>query len=156
MPIPGEGVLKEGRLAYRADLLEDQRPSVPKTGPRVARPGPAAGLRVEANRPRFQESRASSLKGPKEVQRLPGLQRELRVDGNRFRLQVLRPWSVDKAPPNFLEPDEGLRRLRSSFGEDKFHRLVDLKLRYDPDNVFSLNVNIPPAHRSLMPPGSGC
>ena len=58
-------------------------------------------------------------------------------------LEAMRPWSVDKAPPNFLEPDEGTRRLRASFGDEKFKRLVELKTRYDPENVFSLNVNIP-------------
>jgi FAD/FMN-containing dehydrogenase len=60
-------------------------------------------------------------------------------------LAAMRPWSVDQAPPNFLEPDEGRRRLLRSFGEAKFKRLVALKDRYDPTNVFSLNVNIPPS-----------
>ena len=58
------------------------------------------------------------------------------------------PWSVGQAPPNFLEPDEGTRRLRASFGDDKFQRLVALKDRYDPDNVFSLNANIRPSRLS--------
>jgi hypothetical protein len=61
-------------------------------------------------------------------------------------LDAMRPWWVDKAPPNSLEPDEGLRRLRQSFGEEKFGRLVGLKDRYDPDNIFSLNTNIPPSN----------
>jgi len=36
-------------------------------------------------------------------------------------------------------------RLRRSYGEDKFARLVALKNSYDPDNVFALNQNIPPS-----------
>ena len=60
-------------------------------------------------------------------------------------LATMRPWSVDQAPPNFLEPDEGIRRIRASFGEEKFQRLVALKDRYDPTNVFSRNVNIRPS-----------
>ncbi len=60
-------------------------------------------------------------------------------------LATMRPWSVDQAPPNFLEPDEGTRRIRASFGEEKFRRLVALKDRYDPTNVFSRNVNIHPS-----------
>jgi hypothetical protein len=62
-------------------------------------------------------------------------------------LDAMRPRSVDTALPNFLEPDEGLRRLRASFGQDKFQRLVALKDRYDPDNIVSLNANIPPSKR---------
>jgi Berberine and berberine like len=60
-------------------------------------------------------------------------------------LASMRRWSVDQAPPNFLEPDEGTRRVRASFGEDKFRRLVALKDRYDPENVFRFNVNIRPS-----------
>ncbi len=60
---------------------------------------------------------------------------------------AMRPWSVDKAPPNFLEPDEGIRRIQASFGDEKFKRLVALKDRYDPENIFALNVNIPPSGR---------
>jgi len=62
-------------------------------------------------------------------------------------LATMRTWAVDQAPPNFLEPDEGTRRIRASFGEEKFQRLVALKDRYDPDNVFSRNVNIRPSAR---------
>ncbi|MBV8712456.1 MAG: FAD-binding oxidoreductase [Solirubrobacterales bacterium] len=62
----------------------------------------------------------------------------------RAFMESMRRWSVGKAPPNFLEPDEGHRRLRVSFGEEKFGRLVALKAEYDPHNTFSLNANIPP------------
>jgi FAD/FMN-containing dehydrogenase len=57
---------------------------------------------------------------------------------------ALGPWAVDKAPPNFISADEGLARLRASYGEDKFGQLVALKRKFDPENVFSLNQNIPP------------
>ena len=59
-------------------------------------------------------------------------------------MAAMRPWSVDQAPPNFLEPDEGTTRLKRSFGDEKFARLVALKDTYDPENVFSLNTNIRP------------
>jgi hypothetical protein len=52
---------------------------------------------------------------------------------------------ADQAPPNFLDPDEGAARLRTSYGDVKFHQLVALKDKYDPENVFSLNANIPPS-----------
>jgi FAD/FMN-containing dehydrogenase len=63
----------------------------------------------------------------------------------RSFMAAMSRWSVGQAPPNFLEPDEGRARLQASFGEQKFQRLVALKDKCDPDNVFSLNVNIPPS-----------
>jgi FAD/FMN-containing dehydrogenase len=45
---------------------------------------------------------------------------------------------------NFLG-DEGLDRVREAYGEEKFRRLLHLKDRYDPDNVFRNNQNIPPS-----------
>jgi hypothetical protein len=67
----------------------------------------------------------------------------------RVFMAAMRPWSADSAPANFLDPDEGAARLRRSFGEEKFRKLVALKDEYDPCNVFSLNANIVPrAHHA--------
>jgi FAD/FMN-containing dehydrogenase len=58
---------------------------------------------------------------------------------------LMRPFGIGEAFPNFIEPDEGVARLRASYGPEKYDRLVALKREWDPDNVFRLNQNIDPA-----------
>ena len=43
---------------------------------------------------------------------------------------------------NFLM-DEGQERFRQAYGAAKYDRLKTLKRKYDPDNFFRLNQNIP-------------
>jgi FAD/FMN-containing dehydrogenase len=69
---------------------------------------------------------------------------ESEIAWSREFAEVMRPWCVGKAPPNFID-DGDHARLRASFGDEKFRRLVELKAKYDPDNVFALNQNIPTA-----------
>ena len=66
----------------------------------------------------------------------------------RSLMDAMRPWATNRALPNFINADEGAERLRASYGDEKFRRLVALKDTYDPGNVFALNQNIPPS----MPP----
>jgi FAD/FMN-containing dehydrogenase len=57
---------------------------------------------------------------------------------------ALRPYT---RPGMFLNytSEEGEARVASAFGRQKYRRLVALKERYDPDNVFRLNQNISPS-----------
>ncbi|RAG87175.1 FAD-linked oxidase [Streptacidiphilus pinicola] len=72
--------------------------------------------------------------------------RERHVAWARSFMDLMRPWSAGGATvPNFIAADDGRGRLLTSFGPEKYARLVALKDVYDPDNVFSLNQNIPPS-----------
>jgi FAD/FMN-containing dehydrogenase len=41
--------------------------------------------------------------------------------------------------------DETPERVVAAFGAERYERLARVKRRYDPDNVFRFNLNIPPA-----------
>jgi FAD/FMN-containing dehydrogenase len=56
---------------------------------------------------------------------------------------ALRPWACGTYV-NHLG-DEGPDRLREAYPPSTWARLTRLKARLDPDNVFALNQNIPPA-----------
>lgn len=55
----------------------------------------------------------------------------------------LRPWSAGGGYVNHLGND-GPHRVREAYGEANWSRLVQLKRKFDPGNVFHLNQNIPP------------
>jgi hypothetical protein len=46
---------------------------------------------------------------------------------------------------NALAGDEGSAPVRAAYDEDTFQRLRQVKRRWDPENTFRLNANIPPA-----------
>jgi FAD/FMN-containing dehydrogenase len=55
---------------------------------------------------------------------------------------ALEPWHQG-VYVNFLG-DEGAERVRQAYGPQKYDRLRALKQKYDPDNFFRINQNIPP------------
>jgi hypothetical protein len=61
---------------------------------------------------------------------------------------VTGPWTFDVALPNFVAEDDPAARLRASYGEENYRRLVEIKDRWDPDNVFRVNKNIAPSGAS--------
>jgi hypothetical protein len=56
--------------------------------------------------------------------------------------EAMRPFATG-AYVNFMS-DEPTQAVRAAYGPDKYERLVALKRRYDPDNVFRHNQNILP------------
>ncbi len=55
----------------------------------------------------------------------------------------LEPHSSESVYVNYLPEDEG-DRVKSLYGEARYRRLVELKKKYDRDNVFRMNANINP------------
>jgi FAD/FMN-containing dehydrogenase len=72
----------------------------------------------------------------------PG-ERDAVVAWTRETWEFLDQFAMDGVYVNLLTPGE--ERVRKSYGEAKYARLGQLKARVDPDNLFRLNQNIPPA-----------
>ena len=45
---------------------------------------------------------------------------------------------------NFLDSDDEPSRVHEAYGDDTYRRLAEVKAKYDPDNLFHNNKNIPP------------
>ena len=58
--------------------------------------------------------------------------------------QALRPWAAGGIALNFVSEIDDTR-VRQTFGEEKYRRLVALKDEYDPENVFRMNQNVRPS-----------
>ena len=58
----------------------------------------------------------------------------------------MQPYASEGVYVNYLgtEDDEGGDRLAAAYGPGKFDKLVALKRKFDPENLFRLNQNIRP------------
>ena len=63
----------------------------------------------------------------------------------RYLHQRMRALGVAGTYVNYTAPDEPADRARSAYPVPVYNRLRRIKRRVDPDNVFTSNVNIPPA-----------
>jgi FAD/FMN-containing dehydrogenase len=68
------------------------------------------------------------------------------IDWARSYWRELHPYSAGGAYVNMMmdAADEGEDRVRASYA-DHYDRLRDIKRKYDPNNLFRVNQNIPPA-----------
>jgi FAD/FMN-containing dehydrogenase len=65
------------------------------------------------------------------------------VEWGRGLFDAMTPHSTGGVYVNFVE-DEGADRIKAGYADEVWKRLVEAKTRWDPDNVFHLNPNIPP------------
>ena len=56
----------------------------------------------------------------------------------------LEPHTIDRVYVNALDDDGIEDRVRAAYGPQKYERLVQIKRKYDPANVFHRNANINP------------
>jgi hypothetical protein len=68
---------------------------------------------------------------------------------------AMQPASTGGVYVNYLgrEADEGPERIKAAYGPEKYARLVALKNRYDPSNLFRFNQNIEPGQASPFATG---
>jgi len=71
-------------------------------------------------------------------------QDQVNIDKTRQIAAALKPWTTGQVYLNFIG-DEGVTRVESAYGSERFARLREIKKAWDPDNVFRHNQNIPPA-----------
>jgi FAD/FMN-containing dehydrogenase len=65
------------------------------------------------------------------------------VEWARSFWEAMQPYSTDSVYVNYLS-EEGEERVRDAYRGDHYARLVELKRKYDPQNVFRNNQNIRP------------
>jgi FAD/FMN-containing dehydrogenase len=66
-----------------------------------------------------------------------------RIAWTRSLWNAMQPYSVESVYVNYLG-EEGDERVQAAYGDDHYARLVELKRKYDSENVFRLNQNIKP------------
>jgi FAD/FMN-containing dehydrogenase len=59
--------------------------------------------------------------------------------------EAIAPWSTGGRFLNFMNGENAAAQVRSAYNASDYQRLTDLKAVYDPENIFRLNHNIPPA-----------
>jgi FAD/FMN-containing dehydrogenase len=76
-------------------------------------------------------------------------QTELHIDWVRRYSDAIGPFTTGGVYLNF-EPDEGEERVRAGYGPEKYERLVELKEKWDPGNLFRVNQNIKPGRQTSV------
>ncbi len=72
---------------------------------------------------------------------------EKQINWTRDYWQAILPFSSGGNYVNFLSEGEEQDRVQAAYGPKKYKKLVSLKNKYDPDNLFRMNHNIKPEGR---------
>ncbi len=67
--------------------------------------------------------------------------------------EALHPHSAGGAYVNFMMQDDGQDRIKATYG-DNYGRLAKVKAKYDPKNIFRVNLNIRPAGKRKLRPAA--
>ena len=70
-------------------------------------------------------------------------EQEAHIDWAKSFWEAMQPYSTESVYVNYLS-EEGEDRVRAAYGGEPYARLVEMKRRYDPENVFRNNQNINP------------
>ena len=68
------------------------------------------------------------------------------ISWTRATFDLFSPHFADRRWLNYFSDDDGADAVRAAYGPN-YDRLLEVKRRYDPENVFHLNHNIDPAGR---------
>ena len=71
---------------------------------------------------------------------------EANIAWTRATFDLVSPYFADRRWLNYFSDDDGADAVRAAYGPN-YDRLVEVKRRYDPENVFRLNHNIDPIGR---------
>ena len=74
-----------------------------------------------------------------------GTQGDAHIEWARDVVESMEKFGTGSAYVNFLGDPEDTDRLRSAYGPETYDRLVAIKDKWDPENVFHLNQNIRPS-----------
>lgn len=107
--------------------LEGAVSRIPETATAYGNRGARFGLAIQARWERNEES-------------------DVQIAWAKELRDKLAPYATGGAYANFLAADE-LHRVSAAHGPENYHRLQELKSKYDPENVFRANPNVPPAQR---------
>jgi FAD/FMN-containing dehydrogenase len=66
------------------------------------------------------------------------------IDWVRGTFAATKSWQTSGLYSNFMAVDDD-HRVRDVYGEHKYEKLKTIKARYDPENIFAKNPNIPPS-----------
>lgn len=69
---------------------------------------------------------------------------EANIEWTRETVEALKPYFAGRRWLNYLGDDDGEDAIRAAYGPN-YDRLLEVKRRYDPENVFHLNHNVDPS-----------